>query len=73
MQELWLFGQLDTVKNNDKLKDTEERAKTLAGIVERVVKGLGVDAGDAGQRDGNGSGNGSEAGNETGGGEQSMS
>ena len=53
MQELWLFGQLDTVKTDDKFKDTEERAKTLAGLVEGLVKGMGVDGGVAEQTSGN--------------------
>ena len=51
MQEMWLFGQLDTVRTNEKFKETEERARTLAGLVEGFVKGLGV-GGDVGERSG---------------------
>lgn len=43
MQEMWLFGQLDTVRTSEKFKDTEKQAKILAGLVERVVKGLGME------------------------------
>ena len=42
MQEMWLFGQLDTVRTSETVKDTEEQAKILAGLVERIVRGLGV-------------------------------
>ena len=54
MQEMWLFGQLDTVRTSEKFKDTEEQAKMLAGLVERLVKGLGVKEKEAKEEEENG-------------------
>ena len=53
MQELWLFGQLNTVQpqNGDSTTEfakTEDRARTLAELVQEAVRGLGVGEGSSG-------------------------
>ncbi|KAK3043944.1 hypothetical protein LTS18_002590 [Coniosporium uncinatum] len=47
MQEMWLFGQLNTLGRSKLEQETEEDAKVVQSLLERVVKSQGA----AGQSD----------------------
>lgn len=43
MQELWLFGQLDTLKKSESEVKMEEDAKVVAQLLRRLVKAQDVE------------------------------